>query len=158
MSDEFPPVPSLPSDAELDEMERATDGLLVDGLPSPVAADGLPSPVAGVVGESEPLPEWTEDVCPCLQGPCRHYWEISVHMDAGNAAGTWDALGIRAPRHVHRICTYSKEDTPLETLVYECSRQEPEDPGDVLIRQHRLTRYHEKKRDKRNESGTATDL
>lgn len=98
-------------------------------------------PLVGV-GAPPPIPAAEPKTFVCLRGPCRHYWQLEMHFDAGNPEETWDPeIGlkdehgdpIRAPRKIERVClAHPGVETELEdTAVLECSRWSPMTPREV---------------------------
>lgn len=79
------------------------------------------------VGSSEPIPELSEETTPCLRGPCRHFWTVITDVGAGNPKGTWDALGISAPKQYLHSCLYSPshEMDLTDEAVFDCTAWDP---------------------------------
>lgn len=137
-----------------DDKAHAPRERYADAEPSAVAFGGI----EGVAAPPPPMPE--PEVSPanmaCLRGPCRHYWELVTHVDAGNATGTFGDDGLREvtdvevvgeegeveltygdgfvqmPRQMNRACLVNPgyETELTGDCVYECSRWDPEDPRD----------------------------
>lgn len=104
----------------------------IGGLP-PIGPDGIPA--FGAMGAPPPLPDATPENFVCLRGPCRHYWEMSTHMSAGNTASTFGPDGLRdesgqplrPPRSILRTClVHPGTETDLgDECVFECNRWDP---------------------------------
>lgn len=137
-----------------DEKARAPRERFDDIEPSPVGFGGI----EGIAAPAPPTPEpeVSAENMVCLRGPCRYYWEMVTHVDAGNAGGTFggeDGLRevtdvavaddgeveltygeglVQMPKQMNRVCLVnSGYETELTgDCVYECSRWDPEDPSD----------------------------
>lgn len=97
--------------AELDDVLGVRFGLGGDGLPVVLDAEVRPPQAQAV----------TDDTLVCIRGPCRHYAEVLVGLDAANRDQTF--------RERRRYCTALAAQQELMELtdgnVYECSLHEP---------------------------------
>jgi hypothetical protein len=100
------------------------------------SSDGLPYPPGAEPGIQPPPPlaPATPDDMACMRGPCRYFWSIRTNIDHGNAAGTFEHLGIDEPQLETMRCTIqSGVDFDMEeTNIFACSRWDPM-PQDELI-------------------------
>jgi hypothetical protein len=66
--------------------------------------------------------------------------------DAGNPEGTWEALGIEAPREYHHACTVHPGEVLEvgETTIYECSRWDPISTSELVQIKTRRDQYIER--------------
>jgi hypothetical protein len=109
----------------------------------PIAPDGGIAPgfgIAPAAGPPAPSPENSV----CLRGPCRHYWEMETDFDAGNPAGTFEALGLKEPRQKHRTCLRSPAaETTLGSFpVRACDQWDPMDRVSLDERERRREQYY----------------
>lgn len=119
--------------ASEDEKHKDPKATMEEWEPSPlppIAPDGGFAP--DMVGNPEPIPEWTPENSICLRGPCTHYWHLVTMSEAGNPKGTWEALGVSEPRqHNHTCLVHPGLETDLtENNVYGCSKWAPMSIGD----------------------------
>lgn len=112
----------------------------------PVAPDGGIAPGYGIKPPGG-APKLTEETMVCLRGPCRHYWHMTTHFEAGNPADTWEALGLKAPRHHHHTCLVNPGmETEFEDdCVYECNLWDPMTSAEIKAREHRRDLWKERK-------------
>lgn len=109
-----------------------------EASPLPLGPDGRPDGSAGI-GAPTPIPPATVDNFVCLRGPCRYYWELVTHVETGNPAETWEALGLEPPRQINRVCLVNPgHETELtDDNVYACNRWDPEDGDQWRERERR---------------------
>lgn len=135
--------------AQDDDEERSKSlkekiNLSVDIPPVPIARDGGIVPGYGL---SAPDPDPGEAICE--QGPCRYYWRMITSADAGNPAGTFEALGVAEPRRIVGTClTHVGVETELsrDAPVYSCSRWDPMTSSELSELERRRELYQIRRR------------
>lgn len=113
----------------------------------PIAADG--GPVFGYgVAQPAPVPERNPENFVCLRGPCRHYWYLQTMAQEGNPAGTWEHLGIKAPRQHSHTCLVNPghETSFAEDNVFECNKWDPMTKQELVQLTQRRQEYFEGKK------------
>lgn len=102
--------------------------------------DGTPM---GGIGQPEPVPPRTEEHFVCLRGPCRHYWHLVTMVQAGNPAGTWEELGIEAPRQHHHTCMVNPafETSFEDDNVFDCNKWDPYTETELVQIRNRRDEY-----------------
>jgi hypothetical protein len=124
----------------------------------PTAPDGGFDPRAVAVNVPDKLPAATPQNMICLRGPCRHYWYCETNFDAGNPGGTFESLGLAAPRQRHHLCTLipGMETDFTEDVCFECNRWDPLDAKELAARQQRRAEYYRANPDHDPNNGTTT--
>lgn len=111
------------------------------------------TPLAGPIGSTPPIPDATPATFICLRGPCRHYWQMSTHVESGNPKETWDPeIGlkdadgnpVRQPKQINRVClAHPGVETELDdNIVYSCTRWSPLTPREVRKLEKLRAKYY----------------
>jgi hypothetical protein len=128
-------------DPPLGFAERLTTQFTPSQMP-PLAPDGglLLEPAA-----IDPLSAGEESLC--AVGPCRHFHELVLSIDAQEPLG--EETGERRHRNTVRTCYPSPgiEADLGEETVYECNRWDPESDYDVDERRLRRERARQRRDD-----------
>lgn len=125
-------------DPPLGFANRLSESFVASQMP-PVAPDGglllEPAPLDGLVEEEESL---------CAVGPCRHFHELVLSLDAQEPLG--QETGVRTHRNTVRTCYPSPgiEADLGEETVYQCNRWDPHDDSFVLARDVRRNAARER--------------
>jgi hypothetical protein len=121
--------------------------------PGPLAIGPDGGIIPGLMRPPPAAPMATAATFVCLRGPCRHYWELTTHVESGNPAGTFGPDGLKdpatgrplaAPRQINRAClVHPGTETELtDDSVYACNMWEPMSPRDLRIRLKARERFY----------------